>query len=179
MQTTYPRHPTLISSSIDFIRSICQQTYPGTTHACSCEKGSIGLGFEDEVYAFGFAAGEGHFLRLLAVGLVVSGDCILARGQIGKLEATIFCGNGIVGVLQHRESAVHPWMNVTLHGDEFHLVVLVDYGRCSRGLRFVPLAVDLGEWVDVMRGLIFVQNLEFLVHLKRENMRQIAAAFLR
>src|SRR5258705_864213 len=153
--------------------------YPGRTHARRCEIGSVGPGLEDEVYAFRFATGEGHFLRLLAVGLVVSGDCILARGQIGELEATIFSGNGIVGVLQHRESAVHPRMNVTLHGNEFRLVVLVDYGRSSRWLPFVPFAVDLGERVDVMRGLIFIQNFEWLVHLKRKDMRQIAAAFLR
>src|SRR6266403_2672920 len=83
-----------------------------------------------------------------------------------------------MGVLEHRKRPVHPGVDVAFHGDEFHLVVLIHDGRCARRLRFVPLAVDLGERMDVMRGLIFVENLEWLGHLKRKDVRYVTAALL-
>src|SRR5882762_4001086 len=144
-----------------------------------CERGSIGLGFEDEVYAFRFAAGDGHFLCLLAVGLVEGGYRVFARWQIGQREATVVARNRVMGILQDRKSPVHPGMDVAFHRNELHLVVLIGDGRSAWRLRLVPLTVDLSQRVDVMRGLIFVGNLEFLVHLKRKDMRYIAAAFLR
>src|ERR1700674_3494806 len=143
------------------------------------ETGSVGLRFEDKVCRLRFVARNGDFLALLTIGLVPSSDGVLAREQIGKIEATIFSGNRMVGVLQHRKSAVHPRMNVALHRDELHLVVLINDGRSARRLRVVPLAIDLGQRVDVVGGLILIQDFERLVHLKRKNMRPIAAALLR
>ena len=79
----------LLSVYSDVISSFRQQSAFWEVSARDCEKGSIGLGFEYEVYAFRFTAGDGHFLRLVTVGLVVSGDRVLAWRQIGKRKATV------------------------------------------------------------------------------------------
>src|SRR5437762_2598664 len=143
------------------------------------EKASIGLGFEDEVYAFCFTARNGHFLRLIAVGLVEGRHRILARRQIGQRETTVGAGDRVVGILHDRKSPMHPGMDIAFDRNEFHLVVLIGDRRSAWRLGLVPLTVDLSQRVDVMRSLILVRNLEFLVRLKRQDMRQIAAAFLR
>src|SRR6266851_910114 len=117
--------------------------------------------------------------KRIPVRLVEGSDGVLARRQIGQLEATVFSGNRIVRIFEHSERPVHPGMDVALHRDELGLVVLVDNGRRTWGLRLVPLVVDFCQRVNVVGGLIFIQDLEFLIDLKREDMRQIAAALLR
>src|SRR5580704_3082392 len=116
----------------------------------SCQCRSVGLGFEEKVNGLGFAAGDGDFLRLLAIRLVPRSDGVLARGQIGKLEVSTLGGDRVVRILQHRERSVHPRMNVALYGDKLRLVVFVHDRRRSRWMRFVPLAVDLGQRTDVV-----------------------------
>ncbi len=72
----------------------------------------------------------------------------------------------------HREVAVHPRMNVALHGDEFLLFELFRKRRRSRRLRLVPLMIYFGERMDVVRGLIVVNDFQFLVGLKSQNVRE-------
>src|ERR1700719_903497 len=104
----------------------------------------VRLGFEDEVYALGLAARNGHFLRLLAIGLVPRGNGVLACRQIGQTEAAILSGNCMMRILQHREGPVHPGMHIALHGDKFGLIVLIDDRRRAWRLRLVPLAIYFG-----------------------------------
>src|SRR6266852_9588469 len=138
----------------------------------------VGLGFESKRDGLGFAAADGDVLGLLAVGLMPRRDGVFARGQVPEGEATTIVSYSVVGVLQHCESAVHPGMHIAFHGNEFRLVVLfADRGR-SRWLRLVPFAVQLRQWMDVVRGLILILNLQFLVHLKSQQVRNIPAAFL-
>src|SRR6202521_3554754 len=112
--------------------------------------GSVGLGFENEADSFRFAAGNGHFLGLLAVGLVIGSDGVLARRQIGKLKAAVFAGNRVVGILQHREGAMHPGMDIAFHGDHFRLVIFVGDWRSAGRLRLIPLAVNFGKRMNVV-----------------------------
>src|SRR5882762_11297007 len=72
---------------------------------------SIGLGLEGEVDGFGFAATDGHFLRLITVRFLPSRDRVLPRRQICKAERPAVTCDGIVRVLHHREIPVHPRMH--------------------------------------------------------------------
>src|SRR5215468_9226249 len=139
----------------------------------------VGLGFEHEGNRFGLAAADGHFLRLVAVGFVPRGDCVLPGWQIRQRESSAVSGNCKVLVLHHREVSMHPGMHVTLHGNELRLVVFFADRWRSRWLGLVPLAVQLRQRVDVMRGLVLVHDLEFLVHLERQNVWDITASLLR
>src|SRR6266481_2680277 len=100
---------------------------------------SIGLGLEGEVDGFGFAATDGHFLRLITVRFLPSRDRVLPRRQICKAERPAVTCDGIVRVLHHREIPVHPRMYVALHWNKLRLVILLADGRRSRRLRLVPL----------------------------------------
>src|SRR3974390_1271717 len=81
-------------------------------------------------------------------------------------------------ILQDRKVAVHPWMNVALYGEDFVLVVFLGDGRSPGRLRFVPLAVEFRERVDVVRGLVFVSDFDFLIDLEGQDMRNVAATLL-
>src|SRR5580700_7123603 len=119
-------------------------------------KNLVGFRGENKTDGLGFAAANDHVLSFLAVGFVVSGNRVFARRKIGKLETAIFAGNGVVRVLEHGERAVHPRVNVALHGNHLRLVVLIDDGRRAGRLRFVPLPVNFRERVNVVRSLIVV-----------------------
>src|ERR1700732_1143539 len=69
-------------------------------------------------------------------------------------------------------------MYVALHGDEFRLVVLIDDRWCAGGLGLVPFAIDFGKWMNVVRGLVVIDDLKLLIHLERKDVRNILAAFL-
>src|ERR1700730_918213 len=69
-------------------------------------------------------------------------------------------------------------MYVALHGDEFRLVVLIDDRWCAGGLGLVPFAIDFGKWMNVVRGLVVIDDLKLLIHLERKDVREVLAAFL-
>ena len=83
-----------------------------------------------------------------------------------------------MGILQNRELAGHPGMNVALHRNELRFVILLDIRRRAGGLRFVPLAIDRRARVNVVRRLVVIDDLQFLIDLKRQNVRRVVTALL-
>src|SRR5271157_6667842 len=74
---------------------------------------------------------------------------------------------------------MHPRMHVALHGNEFRLVVALANRRRTRRLRFIPLAIPLRLWMNVVDGLILVGDLQFLIDLEGQQVRDVPATLLR
>ena len=107
------------------------------------------------------------------------GDGVFTGREIGQCKRTIFFRRYcIVRILQHREVAVHPGMDVALYGNEFRLRELFGEWRCSRRLRLVPLVIYFCQRMDVVRGLIVIDDFQFLIGLESEHVRDVAAALL-
>src|SRR6266403_179462 len=138
----------------------------------------VGFGFEDEGDVLRLAARNGYFLRLLTISLVTGCDCVLAGRKIRQTETAIVAGNGVVRVFQDGKCAVHPWMHIAFHRNEFGLVVFVEDRRGARGLGLVPLAVNFGQGMNVVRGLVVINDFQGLVNLKSEDVRNILATLL-
>jgi len=86
----------------------------------------------------------------------------------------------IVRVLHHREIPVQSKdVRCTSLEIKLRLVILLTDGRrFPAGLRLVPLAIQLRQRVDVVRGLILIHDLQFLIHLKRQDVRNVTATLL-
>src|SRR6266481_3971652 len=93
------------------------------------------------------------------------------RRQILQVKLSVFIGDLEIRVRQDGHIRLHPWMDVALHGDsDFLAGERLLYGRGPGGLRLVPLAIILGDWVDVMRGLVVVHDVDVLAHLYGHHM---------
>src|SRR5208282_6903811 len=99
-------------------------------------------------------AGDGDLGSLSTVVLMPSGNGVLAGRQVREFEVASTLAYVVVIGLEHRELAVHPGMDVALYRNEFRFVVFCRDGRRARRLRFVPLGVDFGQGVNVVRCLI-------------------------
>ena len=88
---------------------------------------------------------------------------------------------GCVGTFDHGKIAVHPGVNVALHGNHLRcLPAIDDWGRAGR-LRFIPRDVAshrIGQRMDVVGGLIAGGDLEFLVRIHGQDVRDVLAALL-
>src|ERR1700751_4592830 len=67
-------------------------------------------------------------------------------------------------------------MQVALHGNELFVFVGVGEGRGALGLNLVPLAVDLGEGMNVVGERVAVGDFHFLAHAKHQNVGGVLAA---
>src|SRR6266852_9752906 len=85
---------------------------------------SIILYFKSKIDGLRFAPGNRHILTLFSVGFMPGCDGVLPRRQVWKFEPPIGSRHGVVRILEHREIAAHPRMNIALHKDEFGLVEL-------------------------------------------------------
>src|ERR1700736_3948510 len=156
-----------------------KKTWPAKPQIfCSRFGALVRLRLKDEVDGLCLRTRDGHFLILLTVGFMPCRHCVLSRRQVRQAEAAILTGNSVVRILEYCKVAVHPGMDVALHGDKLGLIVFVDNGRSARGLRLVPLAIDLGKWMDVVGSLVVVDNFQRLIHLKSEHVGNVLAAFL-
>src|ERR1700758_849514 len=90
--------------------------------------------FERKIHGFALSAGDGHFLSLSAVLFLPRRDRVFARREALQAEGAILPGNGVVRSVQHHKVAVHPWMNVALHRNEFGLFVFGVNGLRAGGL---------------------------------------------
>ncbi len=75
-------------------------------------------------------------------------------------------------VLKNRESAAHPGVNVALYVNHLRLVVFRNDRRRTRRLRLIPLLVNFGERMNIVRSLIIVGDLQLLIGLKRQHVRE-------
>src|ERR1700687_1854397 len=139
---------------------------------------SIGFSLKDKANSFGLISSDGDFLCLLAIGFVPSRDRVLTRWQVRKTEAAIPAGNGVVGILQHCEVAVHPRMDVALHRNELRLAEFFGKRRSPGRLRLIPLVIDFSQGMNVVRRLIVIDDFERLIHLEGKDVRNVLAAFL-
>src|SRR5262245_4650395 len=74
---------------------------------------------------------------------------------------------------------VHPWMNVAFYSDHYFWLCKTARQRSGAGrLALVPLAVDLGKRVNVVRYRIGVQHFKVLSHLNAEHSRIEPASLL-
>src|SRR5712675_451969 len=138
----------------------------------------VGFGFEDEGDVLRLAARNAYFLRLLAISLVPGSDSVFAGRNIRQTETAIVAGNGVVRIFQDSKRAVHPWMHIAFHRNEFGLVVFVEDRRRTRGLGLVPLAVNFGQGMNVVRCLVVINDFQRLVNLKGKDVRNILATLL-
>src|SRR5271170_7031742 len=134
--------------------------------------------FEREICGLGLAGSHSDVLRLRAILFVPCRQRVLPRRKSLEAERTILASYRIMRRAQYNEIAVHPRMNVALHRNEFRFVILRVDGRRSGRLRLVPFRIYFREWMDVMRCLIVVEDLQNLARLHRQDVRKILAALL-
>jgi len=90
--------------------------------------GSIRFPLEHEIHGLRIAAGDGHFLGLLAVGLAPGGDRVISRGQVRQLEFAVAGGDRVVRIFHDCECALHPRVDIALRGDEFRSRIFIFAG---------------------------------------------------
>src|SRR5271154_5004812 len=107
-------------------------------------------GVEFKVDCFGFFGADGYGLVLGAVFFLPGFDGVGAGRQVLQFEGTVFPGDGVVGILEDEDVALHPGMDVALHRDgEFSAGEGIVDGRSARSLRLVPLAIVFRHGVNV------------------------------
>ena len=120
----------------------------------------------------GFGLGRrrnGHMLFLRSQFLVPRFYNVIAGRQIADLEGAVICGDGEVRIVNDSDKGVHPGMDVALHRDhDLWFNKFAQNGRIARPLTVVPFPVDLGEWMNVMRDRIRVNDTELLTHLQTD-----------
>src|SRR5277367_2758426 len=147
--------------------------------ACSVDPSRlIRCGGENEIRSLGLGSGDRHILRFRTVLFLPGRNGVFPWRQPADAEVSIFTGHCVVRSLQHHEVAVHPRMDVALYGDEFRLVPLRIYRRRAWRLRLVPFLICFRQRMDVVRGLVVVENLQLLARLHGQHVRQIFTAFL-
>src|SRR5882757_8713846 len=91
---------------------------PETGRARVARPGLIGFCDKRKINGLSFAPGNRNFLGLRAIALMPRRQRVLPRRKIRQLEISGSVGNGIMRSTEHREVAMHPGMNVALHGNE-------------------------------------------------------------
>src|SRR5713226_3071836 len=136
-------------------------------------------GPENEFDRLRFLGSDGNRLRGGAVLLVPSLDGVGARRQVLQREAAASAGDLEVGALEHGDVALHPRVNVALHRDGHFLAgKALRNRRSAGGLGLIPLAVELGNRMDIVGGLVVVADFERLASLQPDHARAVHAALL-
>ena len=122
---------------------------------------------------------NGDSLLLRAETLLPDSDGIDAGRQVGDGKAAILLRHRKVGIVNHADVGVHPAMDVALDANHhFRLDESSFQGRIAGALAVVPLAVDLGHGMDVVRDRVRIDHLQLLVHLDAEDAGIEPAALL-
>src|SRR6202021_3918797 len=125
-----------------------------------------------------FIAGDRDIGGLDAVVLLPCGKSVLPRWQVRQRGGSGAFAYVEVVRLKYGKLSVHPGMDVALHRDKFRLVVFgCDWWSAGR-LRLIPLDIDFGQGVNVVRWLVVVYNLQFLIGVHFQKMRNVLAALL-
>ena len=139
---------------------------------------ALRFGGEPEIEGKRFAGVQSDLLALGAVSFMPRGDDIMAWGEVGKREAAVLTGNGEMAGLQDDEVAFHPGVNIALDMDELFVIVGIGEGRSAGRLHLVPLAVDLGERVNVVGERIAVGDANFLTDPESQDVGGVVTALL-
>jgi hypothetical protein len=133
---------------------------------------------KDKVDGFGLASGNCEFLIQGTEQFMPSGECVFPWGQIGEREPAIVGRDGEVAGAKNDEVALHPSVDIALHVDEFLLLVGIGKRRGASRLDTIPLTVDFGEWMDIVRERITVGDADVLAHAEGEDMGCVSAIAL-
>ena len=95
-----------------------------------------------------------------------------SRGHPGQIEGSLPSGDGKVGMRNNPDPGAHPGVNVAFDPDHhFWVAETTLEGRIFWRLTLVPVAVDLGEWMNVVGQRVGVDHLERLPDLDPEDPR--------
>src|SRR5579862_760455 len=140
---------------------------------------TLASGLEGNGYGLRFLRANRDRLLARPVLFVPCRDGVRAGRNVLDLERSVFSGDLEVRVAEHGDIGLHPRVHVALDRDGNFFVREALADRCgSRRLRFVPLAVILGNGVNVVGRRVGVDNLQRLRGLQRQHVRVILAALL-
>lgn len=131
-----------------------------------------------EVQVFIVASSDGDLFGLRTVKFMPSRDGVVSRRQVWQRKRASVVGDGVMRILEYCKNAAHPGMKLTLHLDEFRLVITDHDGRSARGLRAIPLGIHMGHRMHGVRDHVVILHPDFLAGLDRGDMRRIAATSL-
>src|SRR5580658_7927502 len=122
---------------------------------------------------------DGDLPLLRPEGFLPDSDGISARRKVLNAIRAVWLRDSEVGIVQDANPRVHPAMDVAFYGDhDFGLRKLARDRRVSCALAVIPLAVELGHGVDVVRDRIGVRDFKDLAGLNAENSGLEPAAIL-
>src|SRR5207302_9738170 len=93
-------------------------------------------------------------------------------------ESSIFSCDCEEWMIEYSDVAVHPGVEIAAHRDGNLLARESFLQRRPWGLKLVPLTIVRRSGMNIVRGVVAVQDLQFLVGLQRNHVRRIHAAFL-
>src|ERR1700760_2321548 len=146
--------------------------------ACPHKLRTSGLRGKNKIHGLWLGRRHGNVLGLRAKALVPGGQRVMPGRQFRQTEVPGIVGNREEAVLHNREVSLHPWVNVAFHRNKLFLLVGIRKGRDARRLNFVPLAINAGNRVDVVRERVAVGNFNFLADAECQHMRGVVAALL-
>src|SRR5260370_9865833 len=139
------------------------------------------LGLEGEVCRCWLSRSHSNLLRLGAVSFLPGGQGVIPRRQVIDLIGSFVVADAEWS-LDHYHVSAHPGMNVAflMAVDFWRWPGCVDRRR-SGWLRLIPLVIG-SAWrrhrVNIVRGLIAINNLEVLVLIDRHYMRLVLTSLL-
>src|SRR5258706_6439131 len=144
-----------------------------------CNSDVCKLSFEREVQLRRFLALYRDLLNHFAILLLPCGDGIGSRWQSFDLERAVFGTHREERMGKYRDVRLHPGMNIALHRHRRPLrLIEALFLQVAAGLRFVPLAIDLRQRMDIVRSLIAVADIHFLPGDNAQYMRLVQTAVL-
>src|ERR1700757_835334 len=103
-----------------------------------------------------------NFAGLRSERFVPGGDGVAAGRKVRNREYSVLAGNGKIRGFQDGEVSLHPGVQIALHRNELFILVGVREGRGAWWLEFVPLAVELGEGMNVVGERVAVGDFQLL-----------------
>src|SRR5258706_2905524 len=144
-----------------------------------CNSAVCKLSFEREVQLRRFLALYRDLLNHFAILLLPCGDGIGSRRQPLDFERTILGAHREERMSEYRDVRLHPGMNIALDRHRRPLRLIEAFLlQVAAGLRFVPLAIDLRQRMDIVRSLIAVADIHFLPGDNAQYVRLVQTAML-
>src|ERR1700757_916341 len=110
-----------------------------------------------------------NFAGLRSERFVPGGYGVAAGRKVRNREYSVLAGNGKIRGFQDGEVSLHPGVQVALYRNELFVFVGVRERRGARGLKLAPLAVDLGEGMNVVGKRVVVGDFQLLACTKGED----------
>lgn len=98
-----------------------------------------------EVQIFLVAGSDGDLFGLRTIEFMPCRDGVVSRRQVWQRKRAGAVGDRVMRILEHRKNAAHPGMKLTLHLDEFWLVITDHDGGSAWRLRAIPLGIHMSH----------------------------------